>query len=328
MPTWNTPNSQHTYTVPDAAVLLAIIVRGGVGGSKPSGTSGDGGAGGEVVAEFDPRRITELEVYVGENGQTGDSGEVGPGGQSPLNSAGDGGVPDSNGLSSGGGAESQIRLPDGTILAVGDGGGGSGSDSDNGGGGGGGARGGVGGTTDFEGDGQDATGTGFGGDGGDANALDGSQHGENGGTETHSDLESVNTGTSTSGPVVEIVAKYPPAAPQSLTAVDVRETEADLTWTDDDSQPETTQEAGFRAFTSRDGQSWTQQADLAADTESHTITGLLHGEQYWIQVEAYNDYGRSGTPTLLVDDGNSVTEASPTSTIWQTQIEGEYITES
>ena len=45
---------------------------------------------------------------------------------------------------------------------------------------------------------------------------------------------------------------------------------------------------GYRVRISRDaGSTWTQVADLAADATSHTITGLLHREQYTIDVQAY-----------------------------------------
>ena len=313
MPTYDTPNSQHSYTVPDEAIYLDITIRGGSGGNGGDGENGapggSGGAGGEVSASYDVSGGETLTINIGEDGGDGADNDssvssipVGKGGHSPIGNGGDGayGQYEFNATGGGGGAASSIvRDSDGAILGVAEGGGGGGGTAEwgsaAGGGGGGGSRGGLGGGSPTGQDGQDAEGSGDGGDGGDG-ANTQATDGQSGGTTTHSSLDNVSTGTSTAGPVVEITLAYPPAAPTDLQATDVRATEIDITWTDPDGEPNTSPEDGYRVYTSRDGGStWTEVADLAADTESYTITGLLHGEQYDIRVEAYNAYGTAST---------------------------------
>jgi len=319
MPTYDTPNSQHTWTVPSGVASATVLIRGGSGGSgtydnnQYPGENGIGGPGGEITATIDVSPGDEIIVYVGEDGedgfynsdQTSPSGSGGSGGHNQRNAAGDGGDarPIASGGGGGGAGSALVDSDTGSDLAraCGGGGGGGGAysgDSVSGGGGGGGSPGGVGGGAEGSNasSGSDAAGTGEGGNGGYADAQGGGSDGQPGGTYTDSSLTNVSTGTTTAGPVVEITPSYPPAAPTDLQAADVRATEIDITWTDPDGQPNTSPEDGYRVYTSTDGGStWTEVADLAADTESYTITGLLNGEEYDIRVEAYNDNGTAST---------------------------------
>jgi len=352
MPTYDTPNSHITWDVPEAVGAVNITVRGGTGGDGAPGYDSDGGdpgaGGGEVTGRVSLKGVSSLALYIGEDGEDATAEVGGVGGESPLGDAGDGGDGATStqgyygGGGGGGGSKSRVELPDGMMVAdAGGGGGGMGENTSNagystgGGGGGGGSLGGSGGSrgnstddpdvTPAE-DGEDAEGSGLGGDGGGFTISD--NPATAGGAQAGTPLTSDSTGTSTSGAVVVLEPLYPPAAPTDFQATDVRATEVDVEWTDLDSEPNTSPEDGYRVYTSRDGgQSWTEVADLAADTESHTLTGLLTGEQYQIQVEAYNDFGYAATETVLVGPEASVTEASPTETRWRTVIEGEYITE-
>ena len=306
MPTWDTPNSQHSYTVSDSAEAIVVEVRGGAGGDGGDGSSfwpsvgGTGGDGGIVSGEYPVSGGETLTISVGDEGGTGGdgvNGAAGSGGQSPIANGGDGGAGGTQGGGGGGGAPTAIELSDGSYLALGEGGGGGGGGTDNandGSAGGGGARGGAAG--DGPGSPQAGAGTGDGGAGADAIrnpsvARDGNP-GQPGGTVTASGWTTVSTGTTTEAPLVSITEKKPPAAPSNLSIDAARETELDISWSDVGS------ETGYRISKSRDGgASWTEVADLPADTTSHTVTGLLTGEEYDIQVEAYNSVGSTASTT-------------------------------
>jgi len=360
MVVFDTPNSSHTYTVPADAVEIDVLIRGGPGGDggpNDSGASGrSGGNAGEVQGTLPVSGGETLPVFVGAAGIKGNQ-DTASDGADPVSSPVDGGVQSgaggdgeyaSDGGGGSGGTSSAVEHPDGSYLGLGEGGGGGAGAPWNGssGGGGGGARGGLGGSGGVDtgagggGDGGDATGSGSGGDGGDGHDNNNSNltAGQPGGTVTHADLTGVSTGTSSSGPVVEIVARVPPAAP-TVSLETTRATEIDVSWADNADN-----EDGYRVYTSTDGGStWTQVADLAANTTSYTVTGLDNGTDYHVKVEAYNDIGTAsdtaGPATTVLPDadqpvlGNGVEdeisvdrETAPTNTgsvRWQVRETGE-----
>ncbi len=305
MPTYDTPNSQHTYEVPTDAVAVDIEVVGGSGGSggrsRDYGLT-DGGAGGKITGRYDVTGGETLVVYVGQDGADGNSSnDGGPGGSTPYNQLSGGNGTRNYTYGGGGGAPSVLTTLSGAIIALGEGGGGGAGGKDynsyGAGAGGGGARGGRGGAGNHGGsDAEDGDGTGAGGDGADAEST---TDGGDGGTEAGTQLSNVSTGSSKSGPHVIITAQTPPAAPTDVTVTDVRATEVDLSWTDvaDD-------EDKYKISKSRDGgATWTDVTDLPADTTSTTVTGLRTGEEYVMKVTASNEVGeKSATATPVTTD--------------------------
>ncbi|GGK74485.1 fibronectin type III domain-containing protein [Haloarcula sebkhae] len=318
MATFDTTNSQHSYTVPDGAAGIRFTVRGGAGGDDTfnSNSHSIGAGGGEVSGEVQLSGGTVVDVFVGEGGQDNQDAFVpGSGGTSPFDggvSGGDGGAGSSGTNGAGGGAPSAIVV-NGTVLAVGGGGGGAGGSDGNvspaPGGGGGGARGGAGGIQSDP-DGED------GGDGGGGGGPDPTA----GGTLTDSSVTVTDTTTSSGGPFVEIEPAYPPPPPTSLTADAVRDTEIGISWTDD-SLPDTDPATEYRVYKSRDGGATeTQVATLGASTTSYTLSGLKNGEEYLIAVEAVNDvatrrdwHGFTAAPgeTRTVAAGETVNRDAP-----------------
>lgn len=122
----------------------------------------------------------------------------------------------------------------------------------------------------------------------------------------------------------------PPASPVNLRAVEARDTEIDLRW-DEQDVPGTAPENGYRIYVSTDGgTTWTEIADISANSTNYTATGLSTGEQYTIRVVAYNESGGSEDETeiVLAGTGESEQQTSPTVTTSKTVIEGEFITQS
>jgi hypothetical protein len=79
----------------------------------------------------------------------------------------------------------------------------------------------------------------------------------------------------------------PPKKPASLTAVALSDTEIEIKWTDyaNDEDTYVIERKGTDTFT--------EIAQLAADTDRFIDTGLVAQEQYTYRVYAYNTYGRS-----------------------------------
>lgn len=78
------------------------------------------------------------------------------------------------------------------------------------------------------------------------------------------------------------------AAPSSLTAKPVSESQIDLTWTDNASD-----EDGFRIERSLDGTTFTMIAAVGANSNSYSDTGLSTATTYYYRVYAYNGRGNS-----------------------------------
>lgn len=80
-------------------------------------------------------------------------------------------------------------------------------------------------------------------------------------------------------------------APSDLTS-SVSGDDISLSWTDN------SDEYGFRIYRKYDGGSYTQAADLAANTTSYTDSGLLDGEKYTHYVQGYTDYRTANSGTV------------------------------
>lgn len=319
---FDTVNSQSTYTVQNSSTTWLYIRcvggAGGAGGDGDTALGGPGGTGGEIIGRFAATQGDDVVVSVGEDGTGGTQAAPPDGGQSPLGDGGAAGDEGGSGAGTGGsgGAASGAEVA-GTMAARGEGAGGGGgaasdaSSGENAGGGGGGGSlggsGGAGGTGGTGGDGSpggDGSGSGnggAGGAGGDADPANDGSPGSDGGTFAASGFDVQSTGTSTDGPLVVIEERAPPAPPQNLTIDDERDTEIDVSWTDDDSQSGTDPEDGYRVYKD-DGSGETQVADLPADSTSYTLQNLDNGTDYTIRVEAYNfdtaSDSVSGTTTL------------------------------
>jgi len=82
---------------------------------------------------------------------------------------------------------------------------------------------------------------------------------------------------------------FPPAAPTSLTAVAVSDTQINLAWTDN-----STDEVGFKVERGPDGLAWSPLVTLGANANSYPNAGLLPSTTYYYRVYAYNAIGNSG----------------------------------
>jgi Fibronectin type III domain len=90
-------------------------------------------------------------------------------------------------------------------------------------------------------------------------------------------------------------ANRPPAAPGSLTATALSDTQVRLAWSN------VTGETGFYVWRSRDGRTWTRIATTAADATTFTDTGLRAKTLYYYRVQAFNAVGASAfSPVVKV----------------------------
>jgi hypothetical protein len=79
-----------------------------------------------------------------------------------------------------------------------------------------------------------------------------------------------------------------PAAPTGLTATTLNTSSVRLHWTDN-----STDEAGFRVYASRDQKTWTLLGTVGADVTAVDHTGLKRSQRYYYKVRAYNAVGDS-----------------------------------
>jgi titin len=84
-----------------------------------------------------------------------------------------------------------------------------------------------------------------------------------------------------------------PATPSDLIAGAANSSEINLAWSDNSEN-----ETGFRIEQSTNGTTWSQVAVVAADVESHAITGLSASTTYYFRVRAYNEAGSSAYTTV------------------------------
>jgi len=84
----------------------------------------------------------------------------------------------------------------------------------------------------------------------------------------------------------------PNGNPSGLSANAVSSSRIDLSWNDG-----STNESGFIVKRSLDGVSWSQVADLPADSTSYSDSGLAGDTTYYYRVSAYNLNGTSGSTT-------------------------------
>lgn len=98
---------------------------------------------------------------------------------------------------------------------------------------------------------------------------------------------------STDGAQVSAVTVLP--APSGLTIDALNGDDVDLSWTENADN-----EDGVRVYYSQDdGETWTQDADLAPDSTTHTVTDLLDGELVRFAVSVYTEHTQSyHTPGL------------------------------
>lgn len=91
--------------------------------------------------------------------------------------------------------------------------------------------------------------------------------------------------------IAAVITYTPLAAPSSLNAVTVSQTQINLTWTDN-----STNEDGFKIEQSLNSQfgPWTQIATTTADVVSYSDTGLTADQTYYYRVRAFNTAGNSG----------------------------------
>lgn len=327
MPTYDTANSQSTYTVPDGVTTIKVEVWGAGGGDGGddqggTGTNKPGGNGGYVSGTLPVSPGQTFTVYVGDSGgdgtDTGNPPPGGSGGASPWFNGGAGGDGvyaqynvNSGSGGGGGGATALVRDSDGAVIAVGEAGGGGGGahDSNNnygGGGGGGGARGGIGGASGSATStaGADAGGSGQGGDGGDGATTysDDATAGGDGAGIAHGDLSSVSTTTGGgNGGAGQVVITSAPAAPSNLSVDATTETSIDLSWTDNSNN-----EDGFRIYRGTSSGALSQIDTVGANSTTYTDTGLSGGTTYFYRVEAYNSVGSNSTSEV---DGTTVLSA-------------------
>lgn len=282
MPTFDTPNSTSTWTVPDGVSTIIFELHGAGGGAASYPRQ----PGGYASGEYPIAGGSEITVYVGEGGEDGSTSEFqsgGGGGQSPLANGG-GGEAGFQGTGGGGGGATAIEAPDGTLIAVADAAGGSGVNGTSNVtpiGGGGGARGGAGG-----GGAGDAGGSGLGGDGGAGgdNANVNSSPGGDGGATVASGVTNATTttgGGTTGDGVVTLAVPLSWAASTVGVTSTADGTGLVVTWTDDPSVDTYTveyREAGTSA--------WVTAASLSAPASEYTITGLTQGTTYEVRVTA------------------------------------------
>jgi hypothetical protein len=79
-----------------------------------------------------------------------------------------------------------------------------------------------------------------------------------------------------------------PAAPSALSAQATSTSSVRLTWNDNSSD-----ETGFKVFSSRDGSNWTLLGTVGANVTSVDNTGLKKNQTYYYKVLAYNAVGNS-----------------------------------
>ena len=124
-----------------------------------------------------------------------------------------------------------------------------------------------------------------------------------GGDSARSNVASVTTLTPPAVPTV-------PTAPTSLSAVAATANRVNLSWTDNSNN-----ENGFQVWqTSNNGRSWTNIANVSANTASFTDTGVSARKTYSYTVRAFNDAGYSAysntatvtTPRASFGGGNSL----------------------
>ncbi len=94
-----------------------------------------------------------------------------------------------------------------------------------------------------------------------------------------------------------------PAAPTDLNDTYVSTGQIDIAWMD-----RSDDETGFKVERKLEGGSWTQVADLGADTTTYSSTGLTEGFTYVHRVRAYNAYGDSN----YSNEDKATTQSSPT----------------
>ena len=277
MPTFDTPNSTQTWTVPSGASTIVFELEGAGGGASSYPRQ----PGGYATGEYAIAGGSTITVYIGEGGQDGGE-QNGAAGLSPLadGSSGEQATFDPKNGAGGGGATA-IEAPDGTLIAAADAAGGSGGDGSSNKfprAGGGGGRGGSGG----EGTG-DAQGTGFGGDGGrGSDSFTGSSSpGEAGGAEVAGGV--TNATTTTGGGVTGdgiVTLAVPLAWDGSSVAVTPTEDQLAVTWADDPSVDSYVIEHRVQGAST-----WTA-ATVSAPAADYTITGLLEGQAYEVRVTA------------------------------------------
>jgi titin len=79
-----------------------------------------------------------------------------------------------------------------------------------------------------------------------------------------------------------------PTAPSGLAATAVSGTQVNLNWADN-----STNETGFRLYSSTDGVNWVLMAEVAANTTAFNWYGAVPGTSYHFRVTAYNADGES-----------------------------------
>lgn len=282
MPTFDTPNTQTTWTVPDGVSTISFELQGAGGGAASYARQ----PGGFASGEYDIAGGSELTVYVGGGGADGSDGGVG--GQSPLADGGNGDQDTFDPVGGGGGGgATAIEAPDGTLIAAADAAGGSGQSvqADTFYPGGGGARGGDRGTDDVRGnDASDGAGSGFGGDGGSVDAGTQSVNpGEPGGAAVAAAVSNATTttgGGTTGDGVVTLTVPLSWNAATVGVASTADGTGLAVSWTDDPSVGEYTIE-----HRDADASTWTA-TTIAAPADTYTITGLTQGTAYEVRVTA------------------------------------------
>jgi hypothetical protein len=106
-------------------------------------------------------------------------------------------------------------------------------------------------------------------------------HGGYGDVGQYSVSGTVQPATVTPPPVV-------PSAPSNMTARELTTSSVRLSWTDN-----STDETGFKIYTSRDGNSWTLLGTVGADVTTVDNTGLRRNATYYYKVRSYNAVGDS-----------------------------------
>ncbi|PHQ44657.1 hypothetical protein DJ68_17300 [Halorubrum sp. C3] len=249
MPTFDTPNSTQTYTLPTDATVE--VFGAGGGRSVADNNEEEGGNGGYASIEVESG--TTLEIAVGEGGSApaggrSPAGDGGNGGESIYASGADGG--------GGGGATTVTRQSDGVELVAAGGGGGGGGRGAEYSGGGGGARGGLGGGA-VDNPGQDAAGSGVGGNGGQGEfgRNGGQEPGEPGGVTTAGGVTVNDTQTGGgNGGDAEVVVTLQVTQPTGVQASYVADDEVQLSFDSQDAAD------SFDVEIRRDDGSWVSPA--------------------------------------------------------------------
>jgi len=310
--TYDTGNSDSTYTAPDVPkIRLELFGAGGGDGDGGENTGpGLGANGGYLLGEVGVTGGETFSVLVADAGSDAGNRYGGDGGASPADDGGKGGdigstEPDDQGPGGGGGGETVvIRDSDSAEIAVVGGGGGGGGGAGlgpnavdlDGGGGGGGGGGGFGGQGDLNADnGEDGDGSGPGGNGGDGGEYPDTpgQDGFPGSTASHADFtaETATDGGGNAGSAVVVITDVPWDV--SLTITGHTDTSISLELAGENAESWSLHRSTASGFSPDSGNQITSWS--SGGTKTYQDTGRTQGTTYHYVAVASNSSGSTSS---------------------------------